>query len=231
MAAAAIPLAISAGGYIASAIAKKKAKSSAMQLTPEEQGYYGKASGAGDQQMQLADVLRGQGTDLFNTGSSGLKQATGYYSTLLNGNRSAMQQAVAPETGAINDAYAGANSALEHGGVRGATRDQQTGELAREKAGKISGLLGGVRPAAANALATTGLAATGQGTGALSAASGATSSGAGIFQGLIGSRGLDRMNANSAGDKSSSNVGALTAQVLKIYADSKTGGGSSKGGK
>lgn len=224
----AIPLGIQVAGMIGSHFAGKAAKKSAMQLTPEEQQYYANSSGAAAGAKALGDTSATQSGKLFDTGMPAVSQATNYYSTLLRGNRAQMTQAVAPEAAGINDTYAGASRAIEHGGARGAARDQAVGEIAREKAGKVAGLIGGVRPQAAAALANTGLSTVSEGSRAAGTASSAYGNVGSIYGNLIGNRGADRQSANTAGEAASSSIGALTAQVLKTYSNYRAGSGGSK---
>jgi len=83
-------------------------------------------------------------------------RAMGYYSTLLNGNRGAMQQAVAPEAAGITDAAKGATMNLERLGVTGGQKVQAQADLARQTGGQLGQLTVGLRPQAANALGNMG---------------------------------------------------------------------------
>lgn len=146
---AAIPListGISAiGGAISSRNRAKQQKQQQAQFTPLIQG-----------QTALAGQAAQQGRQLFGFGGQQLGAAAGYYNTLLNGNRAAMTQAVQPEIAGITDVYRGAERSLERSGVQGAARDVAQGDLARDRAGRIAGLVGGVRPMAAGALGQMG---------------------------------------------------------------------------
>lgn len=113
----------------------------------------GKKTGPADAAAMQASQ---QGQTLFNFGMPRLNQAAGYYSGLLTGSRSQMTQAVQPEITATTDIYRGAERNLERSGVRGAQRDVAKAELGREQAGRIAGLVGGVRPMAAQQLAGLG---------------------------------------------------------------------------
>lgn len=68
-----------------------------------------------------------------------LQKAMQYYMTLAGGNRGAIQGAISPQVGAINDLYKGAETRL---GLMapGPTKDRQMAEMQREKVGKISQL-------------------------------------------------------------------------------------------
>jgi hypothetical protein len=205
----AVPAAISVGGLIAGKFAGDSARKTATRLTPEEAGYYRAQTG-------LADQLKTQGGEMFRTGMPAVGQGLSYYQTLLNGSRGAMTQAVAPETAAISDVYRGAENALVRSGVTGAARDEQRGELNRERAGRIAGLIGGVRPRAADAATGTGL----------SLASGATGAGMGaghLYSGLIGAGTRNRELGNAAAYDASSSIGAIVADLVK--------GAQGKGGK
>ncbi len=138
-------------------------------------------------------------------GIPALRQASGYYGTLLNGNRSQMAAAVAPETANITDAYRGAATGLERSGMRGPALDVARGNLARDVAGKVGGLTLGLRPQAAGALTQIGQNATGQAQAGLST----------LLQPQINSQNLDW-----------SNIGATITNLLKSW----QGRGSSGGG-
>jgi hypothetical protein len=83
--------------------------------------------------------------------------ATGYWNSLLSGNRPAEEVAVQPETNAIRS---GADAAKRNLAAFGTSRgggvnavNQQVGDTTR---GKIENLIAGARPAAARASAATG---------------------------------------------------------------------------
>lgn len=144
-----IPLIAQGAGAVGAGIAAKKAQSSAQKRSPEEEAALKGATGAAGTALQ-------QGTELSKLSLPYLKQAGGYYSTLLGGNRAAMSQAVAAPRAALTDVYRGAERNLERSNVQGAARDVGMAQLARDRAGKVAGLTTGVQPYAADALAGLG---------------------------------------------------------------------------
>ena len=164
MAQVAIPAAIMAG----TAIYKKLRKPAA--LTPEGTAAQGgllgnsnllKAAGTG--MLGEGASMRGAGMGVFNKANADMNIPMNYYRTLAGGSRGAMSAAIAPEVGAITSAYRGAEGALDRGPARGAMRDMAGADIAREKAGKISGLAMASRGNAIQSLA--GLAGQQQGMG------------------------------------------------------------------
>ncbi len=164
MAQVAIPAAIMAG----SAIVKKLRKPAA--LTPQGTqaqgnllGNAGSLRDAGNSLLGSGAALQKTGMGAFNKANADLNIPMNYYRTIAGGSRGAMTAAMAPEMGAITSAYRGAESALDRGPARGALRDVAGADIAREKAGKISGLALNARGGAMSSLA--GLAAQQQGAG------------------------------------------------------------------
>lgn len=202
------------GGAIGGIIGGKKATSSAMQRSPEEQQALTGAQGAGT-------ALAGQGTGLFNTGTGMVGQGqatvagpTSYYQKLLGGNRALASQAIAAPRAAISDVYRGAERGLEQGGVRGAQRDVAKAELARGKAGQISSLITGVQPGAAGALTSIGENQTSQGAGLAATGVGATGSSGNIFQNLLGQGTANRKYGRAEGEKFGTGFGGLIFDLL-----------------
>src|SRR5215831_4078086 len=141
---------------IGSWLGGRKATSSAMQRSPEEQQALNSAQSTGQQLLQ-------QGQRFSQLGLPAIQSGMNYWDTLLRGNRAMMSQATAGARGSITDTYRGAMNSLEHSNVRGAARDQATEELNRDRAGKIAGLTTGVQPEAAQQLSSLGSGLTGQG--------------------------------------------------------------------
>lgn len=167
-------------------------------------------------QLGAAKTLAGQGGSLFRFGQPLMEQSAGYYGRLLSGDRASMTQAMQPEIGAISDVYRGAGRSLERGGLRGARREQAQGELAREKAGRISGLIPGVRPAAAESLMGLGERSTTSGMGATGAAGS-------LFGGTAGQLAQNRFGQAGLSRQAGQDTGRLIFDIL-----TQTGG---KGGK
>ena len=193
-----IPAAISA---VSGIVAGKRATSAAQKRSPEE---LAALTGA----QQTAGQLRGQGTELYGMGLPYLRKAGGYYSTLLQGNRGAMTQAVAGPRGALTDVYRGAERNLSRSNVRGAGRDLAAAELGRDRAGRIAGLITGVQPGAAAALADLGgnLLQSGQ--------YGAGQAG-NIYGNLLGQGAYNRRYARDEGERASEPFGSLFFDLLR----------------
>ena len=144
-----IPLAIQAGGAIASHYAGKKATKSAMERSPEELAALTGAQGS-------AKTLGDTGGSLVSEGRQCIQRPAGYYQTLLSGNRAAMTQATAAPRAQLQEQVRGARTGVARSGIRGAARDVLSGNLMRQNAAQIGGLTTGVQPAAAAALAGLG---------------------------------------------------------------------------
>ena len=162
-------------------------------------------------QQGAAGSLLGAGTGLLAEGRLPLQQATSYYGTLLRGNRGALAQATAAPAGQIRDLYAGAERGLERYGriPTGAAR----AELARERAGKLAGLVSGVQPGAASALAGIGSDVTRTGLGAMGQAGS-------LYSGLLGQGFGNRVYGRAEGQELGVGLGGLIFDLLR-----GTGGG------
>lgn len=196
----AIPWLIKGGAALGGTLLGRKAQSSAMQRSPEEQAAL---TGA----QQAAGTLTQQGQTLTNLGLPALNQSTDYYQTLLRGSRPAMAVATAGPRAAINDQYRGAERGLERSGLRGATRDLAAAELNRQRAGQVAGLTTGVQPYAADALNRTGMGLVGQGTSALSSVGN-------IWSDLLGQGARNRMYARGEGENFGKSMGSLIFDIL-----------------
>jgi len=236
MAQVAIPAAIMAG----TAIYKKLRKPAA--LTPEGQAAQGgllgnsnllKAAGTG--LLDNGAATRGAGMATFNKANADMNIPMNYYRTIAGGSRGAMTAAMAPEMGAITSAYRGAESSLDRSPMRGAMRDMASVDIAREKAGKISGLALNTRGNAVQSLA--GLAGQQQGMGlqmmgigqqdsamGIGALTGTTPALSQLYSGEM--RRTEQASANQAA------FGKFFAQMMFQMMKNKyaSGGGSSSGG-
>lgn len=211
MPAAVIP-AIYAASAIGGGIASYKAAKAASKRTPEEQQ-------ALQTQTAASQQLLNQGRTLTNYGLPLLQQGGKYFSTLMGGNRAALQQQLAPDIANLNDVYGGTQKTLQRF-LRGPDRDYQMGELARQRAGAIGSLFTGARDRAAGNVVNLGQYGVSGGTSALSGAAGVASNlGAGAFQNRV------------YGNQQTAQAGAGTAQLLfsllQTYLGQKGGGGSS----
>lgn len=106
--------------------------------------------------VQQAGRLNTMGDRLLGQGTNDLERVAQYYRPLLAGDRAQVGQAIAPDVAAVTDVYRGAERSLDRSGVRGAQREQQAGELRRQKAGQIALMPMQQRGRAAEALAGLG---------------------------------------------------------------------------
>lgn len=208
---AAIPLIIQGASMVGGAIASRRAQKKAQERSPEENIDVQGAQGA-------AGNLQQAGAALTQTGQETQQPATNYFSTLLRGNRAQQSQAVAAPTAAVQDIYRGAERNIDRGGMRGAQADVAKGELGRERASKISSLVTGVQPAAAEALTNIGQTQTQQGIGA----SGQAGS---IFSNLLPQGAQNRMYARQEGQQAGETMGKMIFDIGTGIAGMKKGGG------
>lgn len=200
-----VPLAVMAGGAIISHYANKSATNAAMQRSPEEAAALsGAQAGAG--------TLTGKGKEDLTTGADTQRPATNYYDTLLRGNRAQQAQATAAPAARISDIYSGAARGLDQAGVRGASRDVAMGELNRQRASSLAGLVTGVQPAAAAALTSIGETQQNRGAGEVSSANS-------TYSNLLGQGYQNREQAMKAGTSAANSVGQLTTSAAKLVGD------------
>jgi hypothetical protein len=237
------PLIAQGAGMVGGALAGKKATSMAMQRSPEELAALEGATataretlGAGREAMGAGRDLLGQGRALTGEGRGMLQGPANYYQTLLSGNRAAMSGAVAPAVAQLTGTYRGATRALQHSGVRGAARDQQAGELNRQRASQIAGLTTGVQGGAATALAGLGGQALGAGAGLTNAGSGLYSTGGSMQQGagniygnLLNSGAANREYGRKEGGQTAAAIGGLARDIGEVTWGKK-GGTTTAGG-
>lgn len=164
-----------------------------------------------------AGALVGTGQQLTQFAQPLLGRAASYYSTILNGSRAAQNQLLQPEIAQITDLYRGAERNLSRSGVRGAQRDVATAELGRDRAGRIAGLVPGLRPGAAGALTQIGQTATGQGIGALG-------SGTGAYSSLLAGSQRGRQLQHQIGSEFGEGLGGITADIMSGIGTKKGGG-------
>jgi len=108
--------------------------------TPEAAGAYSKLMGAADQTAQQGSQLTGP--------------VNNYYRSLISGNRSAMQGAIAPERQQINSTYEGAEEGAKR--MKGPARDRAIAKLRLQKAGQVGTLPYQARRDAVNAAGQLG---------------------------------------------------------------------------
>jgi hypothetical protein len=208
MAAAAIPIATSVIG----AIASKGLNSATSPGSGEQAGQQGALGAAG--------ALSGAGARATGIGTDALSTGTNYYKSLL-GTPQQVQAAVAPAERNISDAYGGATMAAKAGQI-GVGRDLAIGGLGRERAGAISGLYQGVQPGAASALGGLGSTAMGQGIGAFTGAAGAGTAAA-------GQSAQSRLGGGYLGLEGGSKIGEFLSQGIKTGLKMAGSGGSPSG--
>lgn len=149
-----IPAILGIGGSIAGSVGARKAGQAAMAPSAEEKGYL-------NRQGQLSDLLRGQGEQTFNEGMPGISRAMSYYDTMARGDRSKMSQAIAPSVAQITQQYRGAEGSIDRN-LRGAQKQQQKGELRRQRASQLALLTTGQQSGAYDKMNATGQALVGQ---------------------------------------------------------------------
>lgn len=203
-------LGIQAGGAVAGALAGRKATSMAQQRSPEELAALSGARGIGDQASRAASSILGESKPY-------MAQAGQYYQTLLRGSRPAMAQAVAGPSAEIGARYRGAERGLAQMGVRGAARDVAKANLNRQRASDVSGLITGLQPGAADALAKLGISGM-QTAGPLLGTAG------NIYGNLLGYGAENRRYARSEGEKTSKAIGAFTRDIGDVLNRPRGGG-------
>lgn len=202
------------GSTIAGGLLGKKAQSSAMTRSPEEQAALGGATDAATGMQQGGASLLKQGQAATGMGLDTLSQPTSYWSKLLGGNRASMAQATAGARGSITDIYRGAERGIDRSNIRGAQRDVAKSDLNRDRAGKIAGLTTGVQPAAAESLAGVGNNMAQIGT-SMSGQGGQLQQGGGnLFSNLLGQATNNRQYGRQEGEKSSSHIGSFLFDIL-----------------
>jgi len=170
------------------------------------------------EQASTLRQLRGVGTDLTGSGQENLGRASSFYNKILGGDRAAQNQLLAPEIAGITDVYRGAERNLTRSGVRGGARDVASAELGRDRASRISGLIPGLRPQAAQAVGQLGQFSTATGTQALGGVPGG-------FNQLLGGARQDRVIAQGAQEGFGASLGQILGDVVQQQQSKKGGGG------
>jgi hypothetical protein len=192
-----IPLIAQGVGALGGALAGKKATSMAQQRSPEELAALSGETGA-------ANTLGTTGNSLVTQGRSMMQQPADYYSRLLGGDRAAMAEATAGPRAQLQEGYKGAQSQLATSGIRGAAKDQLSGNLMRQGASQIAGLTTGVQPAAAGALGSLG-------TTTLQAGAPMLSQSGNLFANMLGQGYNNRIQAQQQGQTTGNAIGSLIA--------------------
>lgn len=221
---AVVPFIPTIASTIGGIIGGKKATSSAQKRSPEEQVSLKGGQAAAGSLAGMGSGLYGTGTEMIGEGRETLAQPTNYYQKLLGGNRALASQAIAAPRAAISDVYRGAERGLERSGVRGAARDVAKAEIGRERAGKISSLITGVQPGAAEALTGIGERQIGQGLVGAGQGVSATGQAGNIYSNLLGQGYSNRVYARGEGEKFGQSFGGLIFDVLSGTLGKKKGG-------
>jgi hypothetical protein len=196
------PVLTQGAGAIIGGMVAKKAQQGALQRSPEEAAALKGAMGS-------AGSLGKQGTSMMQEARPYVSQPASYYQTLLHGNRGAMAQATAAPRAALNDQYRGAQQNITQRGVRGAARDQQMGDLNRQRAAGVSALTTGVQPYAADQLSKLGTQM--QATAAPMAGQAGT-----IYANLLDQGAKNRAAALQEGANTGKPIGQLIADLGKV---------------
>jgi len=196
-------------GGIAGKRAQNKAKKEGVVRSPEEAAAISGLSGQ-------ANRLAGQGNQMMGQGQRLLQGPANYYQTLMSGDRAATANAIAPQMAQITDVYRGAERNVDRVGMRGAVRDQQMGELGRERASKLAGLVTGVQPGAATALTGLGNQFMQSGTGL---ASNAGNLYAQYMTGMRGEGVQQRNYENQQGEQAAKVWGGLAGDLINAGGD------------
>ena len=127
-------------------------------------------------QTGLADMMRRLTQNQMDLTGPAYAQGLRHFQDILGGSRAAMSAATLPERRAIGDAYRGSETYINRN-LTGASRQREQGELARERAGRLSDLIPGMRGQAASTLLSEAdpsrlLSALGQTSGAYGSAAG-----------------------------------------------------------
>lgn len=218
------PLIAQGAGVAGGIYAGKKATSSAMERSPEEQTALTGAQGAAGTMLGAGRNLFGQAGALTGQGRDYLQGPANYYQTLLRGNRAAMAGAVAGPTAQLTDVYRGAERGLERSGVRGAARDVASADLNRQRASQIAGLTTGVQPAAAAGLAGLGSEVLGAAAPLYGAGANLYSNAGNIYGNLLGQGAVNRKYGREEGEKTGKAIGGLIADVGKVAFGGKGNG-------
>ncbi len=209
MAAAAIPLLMTAGttaaGYLSS-------KGSTDQSGVEQN--------ASQQQSILGGQLAGNAGQLGQIGARSLGQSSNYFSSLAGGNRATMTQALSPDIANANSIYGGTSRTLGRF-LRGPTENVQMAESERQRGAAIGNLYATARPNANAALA-------GIGQGAFGMANQAAGAAGGIFGQQAGQAQASRFGGAALGMQAGQGFGGLLFNLLKAYGGKS--GGSGGGG-
>jgi hypothetical protein len=182
----------------------------------------GSAKTAGDSStdqpiFNLSSLLQGNGSaastagaSTFNAGTSSLSPSIDYYSKLLSGDPTATASAIEPTTTGIMQQYDTAYKNITDNGARGGQRSGSVAANSTAAAGKVSDVIAGVQPAAAQGLTNTastlaGLGVAEQGVGNQDIMS--------ALQNLLSMRGQD-INYTTEQQKNNTALGSSLGGIL-----------------
>lgn len=197
--------------------AKKQADAMKQQATLSQPGQQART-----ELLNQGNLLNQTGGQLIQRGDQSIADVEAYWKPLLRGNRAEINQALAPETAQITDIYRGAAKNIDRSGVQGAQRDEQKGELNRQRAGQLALMRPTARRDAADALGKFGAGYLSEGTNLLGEAGRAY---AGVYSGERGSAdsaygpyvAAQQQNSNSLGR----GLGGLLFNVVSMYGQNK----------
>jgi len=204
------PLIAQGAGLVIGGLAGKKATEMAQKRSPEELAALRGAQGAAGQLGRFGGQTFQQGQDY----TAGPAQ---YYQSLLGGNRAAANQAIAGPAAQLTGVYRGAERNLDQQGIRGAARDVAAGDLNRDRASKIAGLVTGVQPYAAEQLSALG-------TGMMTGGAGMLGNSGNIYGSLLGQGAANRAYARNEGEETAKAIGGLSRDVGEVVFKKGKGG-------
>lgn len=133
----------------------------------------------------LARQLSGSSESLYNVGLPAYTSAIDFWQKLMNGDRAAMQGAVAPTAELLREQSQGLEGAITAGGQRGGGTEYGIDKVKQETAAAIAGLTVGQQKEAANQLMGGGLAG-------MSQASNTMGQAGSMYNGMLNYLGQDR---------------------------------------
>lgn len=146
--------------------------------------------------LQAANTGLGAGQTAIGMGLPAMRQALGYYSPIVSGNRAAMTSVLSPELAQISNAYGQAQQTSGALSPRGGPSAAFQSNLPWQQAGAVSNLFQGVRPGAAQNLMGAGNQLLGQGVNALY---GSTAAGRNILEAEQNLRNLSAQQGRAIG--------------------------------
>ena len=131
--------------------------------TNQEKGFSNNLGGAANQAQANSGQQMQQGQGLLNLGTGNTAAGTNFFNTIMNGNQAASTALLQPDINRIRGAQQGTLQAASTLMPRGGGRSGTLFSLPFQGNAQIQQLYNGLRPAAAQALTSTGLQQSGQG--------------------------------------------------------------------